>query len=288
MAVVRFNQVFVLLLLLSALSAFLIPARYTDRFRNVQKLFAPVSVPARSLGVAVRDRVAPKDLDDKRAVDDVKLENERLRVAVLNLEGQLDEMRKVNDERQRVGDLRPMCTPFKVVGNDPSINHDSLAIAAGSSDNVDLMMPVVSERCLVGRIARAGAAGATVQLVTDPKFQATIRFVRENRDGRWEDVPGVSPQIARGAGDGIMVIDMLPLAEVLGKNDRNPDVGIQVGDAIALHDPDWPSQLNKLIIGKISDIRVSSKVSLFAVVTVKPLKTLSDLREVMVMNKVNG
>src|SRR5215217_2095917 len=155
MAVVRFNQVFVGLLLLSALSAFLIPARYTDRFRNVQKLFAPVAVPARSIGAAVRNRVAPKDLEDKRAVDDVKVENERLRASVLNLEGQLEEMRRVNAERERVGDLRPMCTPFKVVGSDPS-QRESLPLAATSSDAIEPMMPVLSERYLVGRVARVG------------------------------------------------------------------------------------------------------------------------------------
>jgi len=53
MSWVRFNHVFAALLILSALSAFVIPERYTTKAQpQLQGLFYPVAKPARAIGEA--------------------------------------------------------------------------------------------------------------------------------------------------------------------------------------------------------------------------------------------
>src|SRR6185369_7574704 len=105
----RFNEVFAGLMLLSIISVFVLPAQWTNPARSIQALFAPVSRPARALGSAVHDRFAPRQRDP-RNVTDIKDENERLRALALSLTGQLDELRRVNQMRDLLGDLRPLCT----------------------------------------------------------------------------------------------------------------------------------------------------------------------------------
>src|SRR4051794_6439916 len=107
----RFNQVFTLLIALSLLSVFVLPAKYTNPVRSIQGLFAPVARPARAIGWRVRNRLAPPAADARLAID-VKEENERLKTEVLNLAGQLEALRRLEQDRSRLGDIRPRCTAF--------------------------------------------------------------------------------------------------------------------------------------------------------------------------------
>src|SRR4051812_22595122 len=100
----RFNQVFVALLCLSFLSAFVIPAAYTNRVRNLQGIFAPVSRPARAIGYALHNRFAPPAPDSRDAAD-VKEENHQLRAELASLSGQLEELKRINADRSNLGPL---------------------------------------------------------------------------------------------------------------------------------------------------------------------------------------
>src|ERR1043165_2616752 len=119
MSEIRFNHVFVCLIALSILTAFVINPRYTNRVRNVQAVFAPVAAPTRRIASVFHERYGrAQDEDDRRAGADVRAENERLRTAMLSLSGQLEELKRINADRNQVGDLRPLCSPVKVIGSD--------------------------------------------------------------------------------------------------------------------------------------------------------------------------
>ena len=280
----RFNEVFVSLLLLSAVSAFVLPSRLTDPFRNVQKLFAPVSWPAGAVASSVRQRVAPPRRDDDRDVEDVKVENDRLRTLVLSLQGQLEEMQRINEEREQLGDVRPMCTRFRVVGSDPAPGRDSLSIAAGSGDHVEPKMAVLYANGVVGRIARVSAGGSQVQLITDPRFQASARFYRYMPDGKLAELKTRQP-LVRGTGDGRMAIVNVPLLETQGPGPEQSEVGVAVGDYVVLEDPDWPHQLKNQVLGRVETVEAQRSARLYALIRVRPVLNLDALREVMVMNK---
>ena len=155
----RFNQVFVGLLGLSFLCAFVLPSDVTNRLRGVQALFSPVSWPARKVGSALRNRLDPPQSEDHRAENDVKRENAELRTTVANLAGQLEEMQRINQEFEQLGEVRSLCTRFHVNGNDPSPARESLSIPATTFDGVERGMPVIYSVGIVGRIDRVGAGG---------------------------------------------------------------------------------------------------------------------------------
>jgi hypothetical protein len=286
MAIVRFNQFFVALLALSFLSAFVIPSGYTNPLRSIQKLFAPISWPARSIGASLRNRFAPEKHDD-RAADDVKTENEHLRALVVSMTGTLEEMRRINADRDLVPDVvRSLSAPFRVIGSDPTSHRDSLSIGASGGDGVEAGMPVLYADGLVGRVARVSAGGAQIQLITDPGFRANARFFRYIKGADGKIVPAIvhTPQPdVRGAGNGWMRIVNIPLRDTAGQTPDEPERGVAVGDIVALDDPDWPRNLSRQMLGVVESIKPGA--ALYADIRVRPMRNLSALREVWVMNK---
>ena len=127
----RFNTVFAALLALAFLSAFVLPPQLGNRLRGMQAVFAPVSRPTRAVASAARNKIAPIRHRDTRDVTDVKDENERLRVMVMSLSGQLEELRRVTNDLDKLGDVRQHCTRFKVIGDDAGLR-DSLLLAAST------------------------------------------------------------------------------------------------------------------------------------------------------------
>src|SRR3954452_11237776 len=96
MPVLRFKHVFNGLLVLSAICAFVIPARVSDAVRgNLTVLFAPVSWPTKTLANAIFgktekliDEGAP-DPQKRRPDDELLKENLYLKMLTSNLSGRL-------------------------------------------------------------------------------------------------------------------------------------------------------------------------------------------------------
>lgn len=282
----RFNQVFVGLLALALLSAFVLPASLTDRLRGLQALFAPVSRPTRSIASSLHERFASQHRDT-RDVTDVKDENQRLRVLVMSLSGQLEELRRVANDLDRLGDVRQHCTRFKVIG-DGTDTRDSLLLAASSRDNVKEEMPVLSGRGLVGMIERVGPAGAQVRLITDRNFKVSGRFVRlvsDKNSAAGEQTLLTKVPLVRGAGNGMLEIHNIEIKETALADDPEK-VKIAVGDYVKLEDPLWPPNLTGKLLGQIESITQQAAAPQHALIRVRPLLELTKLREVMVMNKL--
>lgn len=288
----RFNQVFVALLALSFLSSFVIPPRYTNPVRGIQGFFAPVAWPARKIASSARERWAPmKKVQDDRAVADVKEENAQLRAMVLQMSGEITEMQRVIADRNLVPDvLRSLCTPFRVIGSEPTAHRESLILAASSRDGLVEKMPVLYAVGVVGRIDHVSVGGAQVQLITDPASQASGRFCRyltnEAKKTILINLQSSKPWI-RGAGHGQMIIGNIPLSETqygLPKFEEN-DGRVGVGDVVALDDPDWPPNMKSQLMGRVEKIVPQTSAPKTAEITVTPMYTLSSLREVSVMNK---
>jgi hypothetical protein len=284
----RFNQVFAGLLALSILSAFLLPASVTNPLRGFQALFSPVSRPARALGSAFQHRFAGKHRD-ARDVTDVKDENARLRAALLSVSAQLEEMTKLNQNRALVGPILPLCTPFAVVANDAGVR-DSISIDATSGDGVKETMAVVYANGMVGVIDRVGIAGAQVMLITDPQFKVRGRFYRYTTSADGKSVPQPlesTPPLVRGVGKGMLAILNVPLKDTALVDDPNK-TKVNVGDVVALDDPEWPTNLKGQWIGQIESIQPQRNAPQVAEILIRPTVPLATLSEVMVMNKIPG
>src|SRR6266705_422863 len=76
----KFQHVFAGLLLMSVVTAFVLPMRISSRAHpEVQALFAPVSGPVRAIARRIHDAVAPDSSPDRRLDEDIRRENQLLR-----------------------------------------------------------------------------------------------------------------------------------------------------------------------------------------------------------------
>jgi cell shape-determining protein MreC len=267
-------------MLLACASAFVIPQQYTDKAQpQIQVLFAPVSLPARWVGGALERRLAgPEQPTDPRPVAAIRELNDHLMQQNAWLTQELDDLRKVNNERKLVGDIRKFCTPVPVIGSDSS-NRESLAVGASSLEGLKDGMYVVYSGGIVGKLQRSGLGGGQVQLVTNKGFTLTAYFgsFRKGPDGEKHFVRlNKGAFLVLGYGNGIMVCQMISVADV--KN-----YGIRVGDWVMLDDPDWPHDLQNRRIGKVVSIDKRPGSPLYAEIRIRPESDLKKLKEVMVL-----
>jgi cell shape-determining protein MreC len=277
MSGIRFNHVWVGLVLLAFASAFFIPQKYTNKIRNVQGLFAPVASPTRKLALAIDRKIAKPETHDTRQLADIRAENEHLRTTLMGLNGQLDELKRINAERSKVGPLRDVSTPVKVVGSDTGTS-ESLSLAA-STEVLMEKMPVVYSGGLLGRIDRTSRSGSQVQLVTDRSFRATAQFVyfQTNPDGSVKSEPRNTQQaLAEGDGKGMLIVHRYPKTEA----DK-----IQIGDHLTLEDPEWPLIVQGQPLGQVIEKTERRDAALFFEIKLKPLRNLKEMPEVMVVTK---
>ena len=277
----KFNEVFVGLLLMSFCTAFVVPSRFTNPVRSIQGLFYPVAMPARAIGLAL-DRRFSRPPKDERSVVDIRDENARLKQEVATLTAQLEALKLVNADRKVMFDARKWCTPVPVMGTDPG-TRESLALKAGNFGKLEPGTPVLCAKGLVGRIDRGGATGTQVQLVTDRNFGVPGKFRRYVTHGEVQSldpISGTTPWV-QGAGKGLMMVSNVPMNETSA---GSPD-GIKLRDVVVLDDPDpaWGAARGQ-ILGEVVKIQPLPNVRLIAEITIKPKLEFAALREVMVMN----
>jgi len=281
MSFLKFHHVFFMLLALAAMSAFMIPPRFTDPGRaQVQGIFEPVSKPTRLVALWAKQRFFSEPSSDPRTPAVVGDENQRLRVTLANVSAQLEQLKLVNRDRELLGDVRDLCTPVAVTGSDPG-GRDSLSTAGTTLQGIKPGMKVLYPGGLVGVVDRAGATGSQVRLVTDRGFKLLGRFGRfvTRNDGNVEFVRiATDPILFTGQGGGILLSSNLTTRDF-------QSAGIQNGDWLTLDDRDWPINLSGYKIGRVVGSATQVGSPLFIDVRVAPSRNLSELREVMVMVK---
>jgi cell shape-determining protein MreC len=280
MSAVKFNQVFVGLISLSILSAFVINPKYTNRIRNFQGLFAPVALPVRHMAAAVNDRFSKPAEPDHRDLTVVRAENAELRTTLMGLMGQLEQLKQTDEERRQLGHLRPLCSTMKVAGDDTGTS-ESLILPATTGDTIMQGMAVVYTQGLVGRIDRVGPGGSQVQLITDKTFRVTARFQcwEKAPDGsliaKYRDTATLA--VVQGAGKGAMFVDTITQKDA---------EKLQIGDEVVLYDAAWPTTLRGQRLGQITSITSRRDAPQFFQVHIKPMRNLKELQEVQVLTKV--
>ncbi|MCS7034870.1 MAG: hypothetical protein NZ561_12885 [Phycisphaerae bacterium] len=281
----RSNQFFAALMFLAFLTAFFVPHRISDRVRaNLQALFAPVALPTRYLAARIHQRITPtRPRDDgsperPRDAAVVYHENDQLRVELANVIGQLEYYKTLASERDKLGRVRDLCSPFSVMGADAGAR-DSISIVGPSASRLKPGTVVLSPAGIIGRIGRAGAGAAQVQLLTDrqSRFTAAIGRYVESADGLRFEI-AIPPTLIVGAGQGKMHASMIEWKYV--------EAGLlRENDWCVLDDPAWPGVLKWYRVGRVASVRQSRSRILFADVTIEPVVDARQLREVMVMDR---
>lgn len=281
MPLLRFNHVFAFLMLLSFISAFVIPQRVTDKVAaHFRTLFAPVAWPVHRIASSIHYRLNDPYAGDTRPETDLRAENALLRTELARVSRQLEELIRINADRDQLGALRDDSIPMAVVGSDDK--RDALFLRPLLRVAIKENLPVIYPFGVVGRLDRiGGGASPRVRLITDRDFRLTGNFRRfvESPDGQVQlQSLGSSPQLVEGIGSGKMVMRNVTERQA-------GDIGLQVGDLVVLDDPDWSHHLWGQTIGRITAIRPRPDAPQFVLIEVEPLQNLKMRREVMVFDR---
>ncbi|CAA9440704.1 MAG: hypothetical protein AVDCRST_MAG64-4147, partial [uncultured Phycisphaerae bacterium] len=96
MSRIKFNHVFAVLMLVSAVCAFAVPSRYTTKAQpQVQRLFTPVSAPTRSVASWAHTRLARPEPTNPRDPTVLGAENRDLLERIAALEHELAMLRRL-------------------------------------------------------------------------------------------------------------------------------------------------------------------------------------------------
>lgn len=288
MAHIKFQHVFASLLVLSALSAFIVGRSITDASRAaVQGIFAPVARPTHLLAGWIAARVHGPRADDNgpggsaRSSEQILKENQELRVALANLSGQLSELRHLDAQMATIANVREQCVLARVIGGDAG-NRQSIGVSTTSLSGLQKGQPVLSfGQNIVGRVDRVSVGGAQVRLITDKDFALTCsfgRFVRGPNDALEFATISTPTALAVGTGKGTMIVESLSMKET-------QDTGLKENDWVVLKDPEWPLALQGYKLGRVTAIAPQARSPLHAEITIEPYGNLMALREVMVMVK---
>jgi rod shape-determining protein MreC len=128
---------------------------------------------------------------------DALAENERLRTETIELAAEVARLREARAENERLrallafGDtLDYPRVPARVVAKDLTQQQNLLTIRAGRADSVEVGMPVVDERGLVGKVVLVGRRYALVMphQSTDFAVPGTIDVLQQDGIVRWDGV----------------------------------------------------------------------------------------------------
>lgn len=278
----RFGHIFAGLLGICFLSAFFVP-RVSLRVRGgVDAVLYPVARPAGLVAGALRGRMLPERVDTGGAdAGEVAAENLRLKAELAALKMQYEMLQARVADRERLGDISKYCSSYAVMAPETTGRRQVLklspAAVLGTKEDEFVFYP---PRGIAGRMMKGGA----VKLITDGGFGGVTGsfgyFRRHEKTGTSEWVGIATPHaLVKGAGDGMMVVDSLRWKDV-------QDSGLAVGHWVILNDADWPAQAQGWAIGRVSEPpRPRADAPMFALIRVQPLTKLSELQDVMVMNR---
>lgn len=201
-------------------------------------------------------------------------ENERLRRKNSELEGSLVQCEEVRQENGRLHELLsyregvPQATIMaRVIANDPRAEFKSLVLDRGRADGVDIHMPVMGNKGIIGRVGKVSSHEALVLLITDPNSAVDV-FVQRSR------ARGLLVGTQRGTElrPGYYLARLEYLRRV--SDIQNDDIVVTSG-----FDRVFPAGLP---VGSITNVS-SSKYGVFQDADVVPFENFAEVQEVMVI-----
>jgi rod shape-determining protein MreC len=206
-------------------------------------------------------------LSTPRDVTELMQRNAELEGEVANLETQVIELQQQLTEYQILSSLLDFARAYpeyeyvgaSVIGRDPSPFLQYVIINRGSDDGLRRGMPVVTQQGLVGRISRVTAAGANVQLITDPAMSINVRLQ-----------PSRDRAVLSGSITGDLSLEFIP-----------QEANVNSGDLVLTSGfgGNYPPNI---LIGQVTSIR-SQDYDLFQSGSVQPVVDFEQLEIVLVV-----
>ena len=202
--------------------------------------------------------------------DDLERENEELREAIAEMEGEVARAEDTNQQLDEIASLEGTVTftqlesvLARVVGQPLTNFDDTIQLDQGSDAGVAVGMPVVTGAGLVGRVVSVTGNRSVVQLITDPAFDLGVRLATSRQIG-----------LGHGNGDGEpFVVD--EGIEVSLRDQIPDDEIVTTSGGRSVFPPDIP-------VGSVTAVDAAAD-QLSLVLTVEPLADLDNLAYVRVL-----
>jgi rod shape-determining protein MreC len=149
-----------------------------------------------------------------RRVGEIARENETFRAEIDRLQAELVRLRELEFENEALRRLLGLkeqsqtgeLLPVSVIASDVSALVQSITVDRGAQDGVQVNMPVVTWKGLVGRVVRVNATTARVLLLTDLNSTVSVRI---------QDPDSRATGIARGRANNTLLLEHVPQQERL-------------------------------------------------------------------------
>ena len=297
------RAVFGSLMLLSAVSLFLVPKRWTDPLKYAGQLLVPLEDPLYRLAQGAASSVT--NLDPTR--DEDTLERQAL---LHQLASQVAIAEQLREENARLRALRqgyiPTTVPLlpaKVVARDIVAWRDSLLVERGSSRGVRYRdwvasrffvdrgrvheigegQAVLTRECLLGRVEQVSPYMARIQLLSDvdgPRIEVRVGTTTHNS---FEFVD--YPCSLHGLGRGRMIIEDVPYKYVAtgikGEQDDAPG-RIRIDDCV-ISAPGQLGLAEPLVVGKVVEFMEDPHKRLVVSLMVEPILTMDQISDVFII-----
>jgi cell shape-determining protein MreC len=274
----RFNHVFLSLMSLAFVCAFVLPQELLNPARlNTAGLFNPLSYPLRRLTLAVTGPFVHRDaLPTTSSPQSLSEENDQLRQQIVQLQATVDRLQKLEAEREKLGDLKALCVRVPVSGGDAG-GRDDLILSVPSGVRLADGEAVLYSGGLAGRLEWS-PAGSRVRLITDDGLAVTaafIRFVETNGVVNAVRLNGPAP-LVQGQGHGRLEVAGMKWSDCQA-------AGLAAGDWLILDDSQWPKAVQGVRLGRIVRIEPRRTAPLFADIRLATDADLTRLPDVWVL-----
>ncbi len=207
-------------------------------------------------------------------------EMRELRIELATVTQQLEDLKRLNADRNQLGQLRQRCTPADVLSADPGGRQAiTVRLAGATPGEARDRLAVLNGSGLIGRVEGVARDVLRVRLVVDSGFavQGTIgRFIENDGTVAFQKLNTPLPLVQGVAGR--LVIRNISLKEAT-------DSGITEGDWVVLSDPEWDPGVQGLKIGQVRRIRPYPLSPLFAEIDLTPSAVPGTLKQVMVLTR---
>lgn len=254
---------FLLVFLLAVV--FVLPTQSQGLLHNMGRPIADlVSFPLQGMA-ALRGGLSDM-WDGYFALQEVHIENERLRRELEFLRGQNNQLRESAAASDRLAGLLefrskywPSTVAARVIGRDSTNWYRGILLDKGARDGIQQDMGVITQAGMVGRVVKTTATSSVVLLVTDPNTAVTALIQRTRDEG-----------LVTGTPRGLLRMKYIPLLSTVREGDIVVTSGL-VGS--------FPKGL---MIGVVKQIE-KSQDDLFQSAELVPVVDFSKLEEVLVI-----
>jgi len=167
-----------------------------------------------------------------------------------------------------------------ITARNPGDGTNLVYIDKGRSDGIRggaVLMPVISNSCIVGRIAELNSKTASVRLLTDPRSAVQAKIVKQSNQS-----VVVEKCLVEGRGSGQLICKSV---EKASNRTQAGEVWVEVGDLVVLADAEWPGQLRNFIVGVVAEAPRAGDNPYRYDIRIKPSVNVTTLQSVDVLVK---